>query len=85
MLIDFPSPGPGFCLVTPLFFCSKVLKKEKKLSESIKSYYLQPSFFLVCVDGTLSGGINHEGINHYNSLIDELIKHGDQLQASCVE
>ncbi|XP_022735952.1 LOW QUALITY PROTEIN: beta-glucosidase 13-like [Durio zibethinus] len=27
-------------------------------------------------DGTLSGGINQEGINHYNSLIDELIKHG---------
>ncbi|XP_022736810.1 beta-glucosidase 13-like [Durio zibethinus] len=27
-------------------------------------------------DGTLRGGINQEGINHYNSLIDELIKHG---------
>ncbi|KAK5814011.1 hypothetical protein PVK06_029463 [Gossypium arboreum] len=23
-------------------------------------------------DGTLGGGINHEGINHYNSFIDEL-------------
>ncbi|KAI9194340.1 hypothetical protein LWI28_005197 [Acer negundo] len=27
-------------------------------------------------DGSLSGGVNKEGIDHYNSLIDELIKYG---------
>ncbi|GAV75223.1 Glyco_hydro_1 domain-containing protein, partial [Cephalotus follicularis] len=26
--------------------------------------------------GTLSGGVNNEGIDHYNSLIDELLKNG---------
>lgn len=33
------------------------------------------------LDGSLSGGVNQMGIDHYNSLIDELIKYGNQLEA----
>ena len=29
------------------------------------------------VDGTLSGGVNQVGIDHYNSVIDELVKNGE--------
>lgn len=32
-------------------------------------------------EGSLSGGINQEGVDHYNSLIDELIRNGKKLQA----
>ncbi|CAB4273399.1 unnamed protein product [Prunus armeniaca] len=28
------------------------------------------------MERTLSGGLNQQGIDHYNSLIDELIKNG---------
>ncbi|KAF5743701.1 beta-glucosidase 12-like [Tripterygium wilfordii] len=31
--------------------------------------------FVKIPDGTLSGGVNQEGIDHYNGLIDELIKY----------
>lgn len=31
-------------------------------------------------EGSLSGGINQEGVDHYNSLIDELIRNGKKLQ-----
>lgn len=31
-------------------------------------------------DGSLSGGINQEGIDHYNSMIDELIRNGKKLK-----
>lgn len=30
-------------------------------------------------EGSLSGGINQEGVDHYNSLIDELIRNGKKL------
>lgn len=31
------------------------------------------------VEGTLSGGVNQEGIDHYSNLIDELLKNGEKL------
>ena len=31
------------------------------------------------VEGTLSGGVNQEGIYHYSNLIDELLKNGEKL------
>ncbi len=31
------------------------------------------------LDGTLSGGVKQEGIDHYNNLIDELVKNGEKL------
>lgn len=37
-------------------------------------------FVIGCVsEGTLSGGVNQQGIDHYNNLIDELIKNGKKL------
>jgi beta-glucosidase/6-phospho-beta-glucosidase/beta-galactosidase len=30
------------------------------------------------VDGTLSGGVNQVGIDHYNSVINELLKNGEK-------
>ena len=32
--------------------------------------------FLITADGTLKGGVNQEGINYYNNLIDETLKNG---------
>lgn len=31
---------------------------------------------ILCAGGSLSGGVNQKGVDHYNSLIDELIKNG---------
>ena len=31
------------------------------------------------VDGSLNGGINQEGLDHYNNVIDELLKNGKTL------
>ena len=31
---------------------------------------------VIYIDGTLKGGINQEGINFYNNLIDELLENG---------
>ncbi|XVF11560.1 hypothetical protein REPUB_Repub08aG0038200 [Reevesia pubescens] len=42
----------------------------------VDSYRFSIPWTRILPDGTLSGGINQEGINHYNSLINELIKHG---------
>lgn len=33
----------------------------------------------MCVDGTLSGGVNQEAIDHYNKMIDMLIEYGKCL------
>ena len=30
----------------------------------------------IMADGSLSGGINWEGVHHYNKLIDELVSNG---------
>ncbi|CAK8540583.1 unnamed protein product [Lathyrus sativus] len=46
----------------------------KKLG--INSYRMSISWSRVMPDGTLKGGINQEGINFYNNLIDELLKNG---------
>ncbi|XP_050913815.1 furostanol glycoside 26-O-beta-glucosidase [Lathyrus oleraceus] len=46
----------------------------KKLG--INSYRMSISWSRVMPDGTLKGGINQEGINFYNNLIDELLENG---------
>ena len=38
--------------------------------------YLSLHFQQPNIDGTLKGGINKEGINFYNNLIDELLANG---------
>ncbi|GMI73952.1 beta glucosidase 16 [Hibiscus trionum] len=42
----------------------------------VDSYRFSISWTRILPDGTLSGGINQEGIDHYNGFIDELIKNG---------
>ncbi|XP_022738214.1 beta-glucosidase 13-like [Durio zibethinus] len=42
----------------------------------VDAYRFSIPWTRILPDGTLSGGINQEGVNHYNNLIDELIKHG---------
>ncbi|XWS47831.1 hypothetical protein CRYUN_Cryun13aG0018800 [Craigia yunnanensis] len=49
-------------------------KRYKDLG--VDAYRFSIPWTRILPDGTLSGGINQEGINHYNSLIDELTKHG---------
>ncbi|XP_021286813.1 beta-glucosidase 13-like [Herrania umbratica] len=41
----------------------------------IDAYRFSIPWTRILPNGSLGGGINQEGINHYNSLIDELIKH----------
>ncbi|XP_038709412.1 beta-glucosidase 24-like [Tripterygium wilfordii] len=41
----------------------------------VNSYRFSISWTRILPDGTLSGGVNQEGIDHYNGLIDELIKY----------
>ncbi|KAH7518232.1 hypothetical protein FEM48_Zijuj09G0149600 [Ziziphus jujuba var. spinosa] len=42
----------------------------------VKYYRFSISWGRILPNGTLSGGINQQGIDHYNRLIDELIKNG---------
>ncbi|XP_058764848.1 beta-glucosidase 13-like [Vicia villosa] len=46
----------------------------KKLG--VNSYRMSISWSRILPDGTLKGGINQEGINFYNNLINELLKNG---------
>ncbi|KAF3432481.1 hypothetical protein FNV43_RR27221 [Rhamnella rubrinervis] len=56
----------------------KRYKDDVKLVKDIgvEYYRFSISWTRILPNGTLSGGINQEGIDHYNSLIDELIKNG---------
>ncbi|XP_020420359.1 beta-glucosidase 13 [Prunus persica] len=42
----------------------------------VNSYRFSISWTRILPNGSLSGGINQEGVDHYNSLIDELVKNG---------
>ncbi|KAK9926682.1 hypothetical protein M0R45_023897 [Rubus argutus] len=42
----------------------------------VNSYRFSISWSRLLPKGSLSGGINQEGVDHYNSLIDELIRNG---------
>ncbi|XVF54652.1 hypothetical protein PTKIN_Ptkin05aG0198500 [Pterospermum kingtungense] len=42
----------------------------------VDAYRFSIPWTRILPNGTLSGGINQEGIDHYNSLIDVLVKHG---------
>lgn len=87
ILTDFPFPGVEFYQVSfvpflLLFFYNStyislnlLLAKEKSCSIHIPM--LMYEFY---ADGSLSGGINQEGIDHYNSMIDELIRNGKKLK-----
>ncbi|KAK9926669.1 hypothetical protein M0R45_023884 [Rubus argutus] len=56
----------------------KRYKEDVKLVKDlgVNSYRFSISWTRILPNGTLSGGVNQEGIDHYNSLIDELIKNG---------
>ncbi|KAL6280949.1 hypothetical protein ACE6H2_017830 [Prunus campanulata] len=42
----------------------------------VNSYRFSISWTRILPNGSLSGGINQEGVDHYNRLIDELVKNG---------
>lgn len=56
----------------------KRYKEDVKLLKDtgVDFYRFSIAWTRILPKGTLSGGINQEGIDHYNSLIDELIKNG---------
>ncbi|KAK2648252.1 hypothetical protein Ddye_015741 [Dipteronia dyeriana] len=53
-------------------------KEDLKLLKDlgVDSYRFSISWTRILPNGSLSGGVNQEGIYHYNSLINELIKYG---------
>ncbi|XP_050368855.1 beta-glucosidase 24-like [Argentina anserina] len=63
---------------------STTIDSYKRYKEDVKaikalgvdSYRFSISWTRLLPKGTLSGGINQKGIDHYNNLIDELIKNG---------
>ncbi|KAL5563264.1 hypothetical protein UlMin_033011 [Ulmus minor] len=56
----------------------KRYKEDVKLLKDLGTdfYRFSISWTRILPQGSLSGGINQEGINYYNDLIDELIKNG---------
>ncbi|GMY15068.1 beta-glucosidase [Fagus crenata] len=54
------------------------LQKDVKLLKDlgIDTYRFSISWSRILPNGTLSGGVKQEGIDHYNNLIDELVKNG---------
>lgn len=83
ILTDFPFPGVEFYQVSfVLFFffliphfTQSLLAKEKPCL-----IYIPMLMYEFYVDGSLSGGINQEGIDHYNCMIDELTRNGEKLK-----
>ncbi|KAL5058487.1 hypothetical protein RYX36_030091 [Vicia faba] len=57
-----------------LFASQEDVQHIKKLG--VNSYRMSISWNRILPDGTLKGGINQEGINFYNNLINELLKNG---------
>ncbi|KAI6682739.1 hypothetical protein NL676_028652 [Syzygium grande] len=54
-------------------------KEDVKLLKElgVDAYRFSISWTRILPSGSLSGGVNQEGIDHYNNLIDELIKNGE--------
>ncbi|XP_038683079.1 beta-glucosidase 24-like [Tripterygium wilfordii] len=54
----------------------KRYKEDVKLLKliGVNSYRFSIAWTRILPDGTLSGGVNQEGIDHYDGLIDELVK-----------
>ncbi|PRQ17020.1 putative beta-glucosidase [Rosa chinensis] len=59
----------------------KRYKEDVKLVKDlgVDSYRFSIPWTRILPNGTLSGGVNQEGVDHYNCLIDELIKNGKNL------
>ncbi|KAK1564341.1 hypothetical protein Q3G72_001094 [Acer saccharum] len=63
---------------------NKAIDSYRRYREDVKllkdlgvdSYRFSISWTRILPNGSLSGGVNQEGIYHYNSLINELIKYG---------
>ncbi|KAM5571714.1 beta-glucosidase 13-like [Rosa sericea] len=56
----------------------RLYKEDIKIIKElgVNSYRFSISWSRILPKGSLSGGINQEGVDHYNSLIDELIRNG---------
>ncbi|KAK3219062.1 hypothetical protein Dsin_013032 [Dipteronia sinensis] len=68
---DFPS---DFSFGASTAAAQEDLKHLKDLG--VDSYRFSISWTRILPNGSLSGGVNQAGINHYNSMIDELINYG---------
>ncbi|VVA16228.1 PREDICTED: beta-glucosidase [Prunus dulcis] len=69
------------CDHSNLFTAIDSYKRYKEDVKAVKdlgvdSYRFSISWTRILPNGTLSGGINQEGIDYYNNLIDEVIKNG---------
>ncbi|KAF5732204.1 beta-glucosidase 24-like [Tripterygium wilfordii] len=55
---------------------TSALQEDVKLLKliGVNSYRFSIAWTRILPDGTLSGGVNQEGIDHYDGLIDELVK-----------
>ncbi|KAL5095977.1 hypothetical protein RYX36_000304 [Vicia faba] len=83
LLSNIPTQAQGYVFLDVEKYPSKIehYKRYKEDVQHLKklginSYRMSISWSRVMPDGTLKGGINQEGINFYNNLIDELLKNG---------
>ncbi|TVU15612.1 hypothetical protein EJB05_39142, partial [Eragrostis curvula] len=86
---SFTHQHPGMCssLSTSYFYASNKIDDRSNGDVAVDSYHLYKmccavlslrysKFPNLMPDGSLSGGINREGVRYYNSLIDELLSKG---------
>ncbi|KAK7825928.1 cyanogenic beta-glucosidase [Quercus suber] len=61
-------------------FCDYILQKDVQIMKkmNLDAYRFSISWSRVLPKGKLSGGVNREGINYYNKLINRLLRKGLQ-------
>ena len=69
MLIDFLSHGPEYYHVSLIGSIYRIFPKKK-----ISYWFTNFDYFIL--EGKISMGVNKEGIEYYNNLINELLANG---------